>query len=243
MPLPTPAHAPSYKGRNIVVAGSVLAAHVAGLWALQAGLLQSAAAPLPQPEPVMVQLIAPEPMPVVAPPPPPAPKPPPPAPVPAPQPKPKPAPKPVPTPQAIKDPTPAPNAVRGTTEPQPPAPPIEAPVPPAPPTPPAPPPAPPAPPATPVVQLPSSNAAYLNNKMPPYPATSKRMGEVGTSIVSAYIDEEGRVQEIQLKKSSGYERLDQAALGAIRQWRFKPGTSNGTPRPMWVNVPMKWELN
>ena len=50
-------------GRNIVVTGSVLAAHVAGLWALQAGLLKSAAIEMPKPEPVMVQLIAPEPTP------------------------------------------------------------------------------------------------------------------------------------------------------------------------------------
>lgn len=226
----------------MVVAGSVLAAHVAALWALQAGLLKSAAVELPKPEPIMVQMIAPEPMPVVAPPPPPAPKPPPPAPAPKPQPKPLPKPKPAPKPQAIKDPTPAPNAVTGTTETQPPAPPIEAPTPPVPPAPPSPPPAPPAPPAAPVVRPPDVNAAYMSNPLPPYPQVSKRMGEMGTSIVRAYIDEEGRVQDIQLKKSSGYDRLDQAALDGIRKWRFKPGTSNGTAQPMWVNVPMKWEL-
>ncbi len=238
-----PTSPPKNTGRNIVVAGSVLAAHVAGLWALQAGLLKSAAVELPKPEPVVVQLIAPEPMPVVAPPPPPAPKPPPPAPAPKPQPKPTPAPKPMPKPQAIKDSTPAPNAVKGSAEPQPPAPPIEAPTPPAPPTPPSPPPAPPAPPAQPVIRLPDVNAAYLSNPLPPYPSISKRMGETGTTIVRVNIDQEGKVLDIQLKKSSGYDRLDQAALDGIRKWRFKPGTSNGTPQPMWVNVPMKWELN
>lgn len=236
-------YSPSKKmGRNIVVTGSVLAAHVAGLWALQAGLLKSSAIEMPKPEPVMVQLIAPEPMPVVAPPPPPTPKPPPPAPKPPPKPTPKPVPKPAPKPQAIKDPTPAPNAVTGTTEAQPPAPPIEAP-PPAPPSPPPAPPAPPAPPPPPVIQLPSSNAAYLNNPAPQYPAISRRMGETGTTIVRAYIDEEGKPQELQLKQSSGYDRLDQAAMDTVRKWRFKAGTSNGTPRPMWVNVPIKWELN
>ena len=73
---PSDLHNPSkHRGRNIVVAGSVLAAHVAGLWALHAGLLKATAIEQPKPEPVMVQLIAPEPEPVVAPPPPPPPPP------------------------------------------------------------------------------------------------------------------------------------------------------------------------
>ena len=37
--------------------------------------------------------------------------------------------------------------------------------------------------------------------------------------------------------------LIKAIERSFSQWRFKPGTSNGTPQPMWVNVPMKWELN
>lgn len=43
------------------------------------------------------------------------------------------------------------------------------------------------------------------------------MGETGTSIVRVHIDEEGKVLEIQLRKSSGYDRLDQAALDGIRK--------------------------
>ena len=94
-----------------------------------------------------------------------------------------------------------------------------------------------------MIQLPSSNAAYLNNPAPNYPAASKRMGETGKVMVRAYIDENGAVQDIQLKTSSGYDRLDQAALDTVRRWRFKPGTSNGVARPMWVNVPINFVLN
>ena len=92
------------------------------------------------------------------------------------------------------------------------------------------------------MRLPDVKAAYMSNPLPPYPAVSKRMNETGTTIVRVYIDADGKVLDIQLKKSSGYDRLDQAVLDGIRRWRFKPGTSNGEPKAMWVNVPMKWEL-
>ena len=101
---------------------------------------------------------------------------------------------------------------------------------------------PPAPPAPPRIQLPDSNADYLNNRPPPYPALSKRLGEQGKVVVRVFIDTDGNATQAEIRTSSGYDRLDQAAMDGIRKWRFKPGTSNGTPQTMWVNVPMKWEL-
>lgn len=142
-------------------------------------------------------------------------------------------------PLAKPDPTPAPNAPIGVAEPVP-DPVVHAP--PAPPAPPTPSPAPPAPPAPPRIELPSSNAAYLNNPRPSYPAISRRMGEQGKVVLRVFIDAEGQPQEIEIKQSSGYERLDQQALQAVRRWRFTPGKRNGIAEAMWNIVPINFVL-
>jgi protein TonB len=142
-------------------------------------------------------------------------------------------------PKAIADPTPAPNAPTGTLD--------SAPAPVADATPPAPA-APPAPPSTPAqpsgaaVQLPSSNAAYLNNPRPSYPSISRRMGEQGKVLLRVLVDENGLPQQIEIKQSSGFDRLDKAALASVQRWRFVPGKRNGVPEAMWNIVPVNFVL-
>lgn len=227
--------------RNAVIVGSVVAAHALALWALQYGLPRHAA-DVVVPVQVLSEFLtppppAPEPPPPAPPPPPrPAPAPPPRAPVrhaPSPAPKPKVAPQPAPMPLAIADPTPAPAAPVGITEPQPPAPPILAPV--------APPP-PPAPPAAPAVVAPSSSASYLNNPAPQYPAVSRRLGEQGLVVLRVLIGTDGLPQKVEVKQSSGFERLDQAAIKTVTRWRFVPGTRNGVPEAMWHLQPINFVL-
>uniref|UniRef100_UPI001356C965 energy transducer TonB n=1 Tax=Pantoea sp. 18069 TaxID=2681415 RepID=UPI001356C965 len=104
------------------------------------------------------------------------------------------------------------------------------------------PPAPPAPPAPPVIQLPSSNAAYLNNPKPNYPSISRRMGEQGKVVLRVFIDVEGKPQTIEIRQSSGYERLDQQAVESVKRWRFVPGKRNGVPEAMWNIVPINFVL-
>jgi protein TonB len=43
-------------------------------------------------------------------------------------------------------------------------------------------------------------------------------------------------------KSSGFDRLDQAALIAVMRWRYTPGKRNGVPTAMSFNVPINWVL-
>lgn len=235
-PAPLPQRTPNR--RTVAVAGGVVLLHAAALWALQAGLVQRAVEVV---VPVVLQseLITP-PAPVVeppppAPPPPPVPKPVPPKPVA--QKKPTPAPKPAPMPVATPSPAPAPNAPVGVTSPQPPAPPIAAPV--APPAPAEPPPAPPAPPR---VELPSSDADYLQNPKPAYPPMSRRLGEQGKVVLRVLIGTDGTAQQAEIRQSSGYERLDQAALETVRRWRYVPGKRGGVPEAMWFNVPINFVL-
>ncbi|WP_440111473.1 energy transducer TonB [Acidovorax sp. BL-A-41-H1] len=224
---------PGGVSRNAVIVGSVVALHVAALWALQSGLLRRAVEVV-VPAELISEFIAP-PAPKAAPPAPPAPS------VPPPAPRPKLAPPPPPAPLAIADPTPAPNAPTGVTRPQPPAPLAEAPAPVAPPAPAAPL-APPAPPAPPRIEMPSSDAAYLNNPKPAYPAISKRMGEQGKVVLRVLIGTDGLPQKVEISQSSGFDRLDRQAQEAVMRWRFVPGKRNGIPEAMWNLVPVNFVL-
>ncbi|MDP9995408.1 protein TonB [Variovorax boronicumulans] len=212
--------------RNVVIASGVIVFHAAALWALQSGLLRRAAEVV-IPVEIMSQFVEP-PKPKVEPPPPPPPPPP----------KVAKAPPP-PRPQAIREPkpTPAPQAPVGTTEPPPP------PAPPAAPTPPAPPALPPAPPAPPAVQLPSSNADYLQNPKAVYPAMSKRLGEQGKVIVKVLVGVDGLPKSAEVKKSSGFDRLDEAAIEYIMKCRFVPGKVNGVVQAMSYDAPVNYVLN
>jgi protein TonB len=193
--------------------------HVAALWALQTGLLRRAVE-LVVPAEILVEFIEP-PAPIVVPPPPA-----PPAPVKQPVAK---APAPVktvaPQPLAIADPTPSPNAPVGVIEP---APVVAAVV--------------EAPPAPARVELPSSDADYLQNPKPPYPAMSKRLGEQGKVVVRVLIGLDGTAQKAEFKLRSGFERLDQAAMDTVLRWRYVPGKRAGVAEAMWFNVPINFVL-
>ena len=194
--------------RNAVIAGGVVLFHVAALWALQSGLLRRAAEAV-IPVEILSEFIEP-PKPAEPPPPPPEP------------------PKrevtktpPPPRPQAIREPkpTPAPNAPTGSVEPPPPPAPI---APPAPPGPPAPPAAPPAPPAPKLVEISQGQTQYIREPRPAYPAMSKRLGETGTVVVAVYFNSAGIPKRAEIFKSSGYERLDQAAREAAMSSQVTP---------------------
>lgn len=136
---------------------------------------------------------------------------------------------------AIADAAPSPNAPLGAVKPQPPTPPIAAPVAPA-----APPQAPA--PAPSKVELPSSDADYLQNPKPAYPAISRRLGEQGRTIVRVQIGSDGAALKAEIRSSSGFERLDQAALQTVMKWRYVPGKRGGVPETMWFNVPINFVL-
>jgi protein TonB len=97
-------------------------------------------------------------------------------------------------------------------------------------------------PTAPRVELPSSNAEYLQNVKPLYPGMSKRLGEQGQVIHSVLIGVDGLPVSAQLVQSSGFDRLDQAAYTAVMGWHYVPGKRNGTPAAMPFDVPITWVL-
>jgi protein TonB len=109
--------------------------------------------------------------------------------------------------------------------------------------PPAPEPAPvpePAPPAA--VEVPRFNAAYLNNPSPAYPAAARRRAQEGRVLVRAEVLADGRCSRVELKQGSGHELLDQAALEAVRKWRFVPARQGDQAISAWVDVPIAFKL-
>lgn len=102
-----------------------------------------------------------------------------------------------------------------------------------PPDPPAPepvveaPPAPPAKPAGPVTLGEELAVACPERLAPVYPSPSRRLGEQGKVVLRVELDERGQVSAARVSTSSGSQRLDEAALGAVRQWRCNPAHRNG----------------
>ena len=89
---------------------------------------------------------------------------------------------------------------------------------------------------------PSQSAAYLNNPPPVYPPMSRRLGEQGRGVVRVLIDDKGLPQQAELQTSSGYSRLDRAAIEAVLSWRYVPGQRGGRAQAMWFNVPITFDL-
>ena len=227
---------PPTVSRNTTIVISVVMFHITVLWAVQTGLLRRVVEVI-VPAEILVEMMAP----------------------PAPEQKPQPLPQPnvqvkAPTPKPTL-PTPTP-AVAQQTAPTPLAiaPSANAPAPSeAAPTAVAAAPAsaqpgntanaPPSPPAQPKVELPSSDADYLNNTKPAYPAISKRLHETGKVVIRVLIGTDGQASQPTIKTSSGFERLDQAALGTVMKWRYVPGKRGGVAEAMWFDVPVNWVLN
>ena len=71
---------------------------------------------------------------------------------------------------------------------------------------------------------------------------SKRLNEQGKVVVRALIGTDGTASQASIKSSSGYDRLDQAALATVLKWRYVPGKRGGVAEAMWFDVPVNWVL-
>lgn len=221
--------------RVITVAVGVLAAHailLTAVWLHRNALppkevaVQSITAqlipPAPAAQPVAVQSAARQPAP----------------PKPTPRVKPKVEPRPVqkaiPTPQPVAQapsPTPAPAATAPTPAPAAPAPaaPAAAPG-----------------PARETMQVSApKNVSALSCTFvkPTYPSMSKRRGETGTAYVHFIIGVTGKIESVQLQKSSGYPRLDEAALEATRASTCPPYIENGQAIRAAHTLPFNFTLD
>jgi len=83
---------------------------------------------------------------------------------------------------------------------------------------------------------------YQQTPPPAYPQAARQKGYEGLVLISVEILENGSPGQLLLKKSSGYEILDQAALSAVRKWKFFPAIKNSVRIRTWGNVPIRFVL-
>lgn len=221
LPLRGEVHPAARAERRWLVAG-VTGVHALGLWGLlQVDTVQHAAR---EASPLVIDFIAIE-APPMAPPPPPRPLELPARPAPPPviamalTPTAAPAPFTVPAP----DPLPAPAVATVMASPAPPAPP------------------PPSPPPAPKV-LPATAVRYVVPPPIEVPMASRRLGESGIVQLRVVVDAAGLPRQVTLHRSSGHVRLDEQALGAMRQARFASQTENGAPIEWTVIAPLQYDI-
>ena len=77
---------------------------------------------------------------------------------------------------------------------------------------------------------------------PTYPLLSRRMNETGTTVLRVELDEQGHVSSARIATGSGFARLDDAALAAVKTWRCNPAQRNGQPVRAVALQPFKFVL-
>ena len=86
-------------------------------------------------------------------------------------------------------------------------------------------------------------ATYLNNPAPEYPARARSRRQQGTVMLQVRVTEQGRPDAVEIFRSSGYESLDEAALDAVRQWKFVPARRGSQLVEASVVVPIQFRIN
>lgn len=83
---------------------------------------------------------------------------------------------------------------------------------------------------------------YASNPPPRYPDIARRKGWEGEVIIRAQVNAAGRVTSASVIRKSRYAVLDQAAVAAVRKWKFKPRTVGGQSVDATVEVPVNFTL-
>lgn len=100
----------------------------------------------------------------------------------------------------------------------------------------------------PVAELPSApmviaGATILSNcAKPDYPSASIRLKQEGTVTLRVLIGVDGSVMQTEIDKTSGFNRLDEAARKALSKCQFQPATVNGKAEKSWSTMKYIWRL-
>lgn len=93
-----------------------------------------------------------------------------------------------------------------------------------------------------VPSAPRFDADYLDNPAPVYPPLSRRTNEEGKVLLRVFVEANGSPSRLEIQTSSGYERLDKAALAAVSRWKFAPARLGNDNIGAWVLVPIIFSL-
>jgi protein TonB len=89
----------------------------------------------------------------------------------------------------------------------------------------------------------SARVEYGSNPAPMYPAQARRRSQQGTVALRILVGVDGRVERVEIVRSSGFDSLDEAAVETVRtRWRFVPAQRDGVAVESWVEVPIRFAL-
>jgi periplasmic protein TonB len=97
-------------------------------------------------------------------------------------------------------------------------------------------------PVVPTPVEPFVQARLLRSIDPYYPAAAIRSEEEGVVVLRVWLSPQGTVTEARVEKTSGFARLDDAALKSIRSWKFAAATRGGSGVETAITVPVRFEL-
>ncbi len=90
----------------------------------------------------------------------------------------------------------------------------------------------------------TSGVEYLQKPAPVYPTFSRRMQEEGKVILRVLVNLKGKPEQVEIQKSSGFPRLDEAARQTVlSSYLFKPYSENGQVQSVFVLIPINFQLN
>ena len=79
---------------------------------------------------------------------------------------------------------------------------------------------------------------------PLYPPIERRQGREGRVMLALFVDDSGRVSQAGVRESSGSEAFDQAALNAVKRWRFTPARDrDGRALSRWCTVRILFQMD
>jgi protein TonB len=87
------------------------------------------------------------------------------------------------------------------------------------------------------------DAAYLHNPKPPYPGRARQLREEGTVRLRVHVLSDGKADQVEIRRGSGFARLDESARMTVLRWRFIPGQRGGEAVASWVIVPIHFRLD
>lgn len=77
---------------------------------------------------------------------------------------------------------------------------------------------------------------------PAYPSAPRRLGVQGTTMLRVHVLADGRIGDVLVERSAGHPDLDEAAMQAVRRWRFEPARRGVDAVAMWVLLPVEFRL-
>lgn len=89
---------------------------------------------------------------------------------------------------------------------------------------------------------PDQAPVLVQRRSPRYPFVARRKGWEGAVVLLVKLEADGRVEEVGVLESSGYDLLDQEAVKAVSSWRYEPAYKDGKPVVCQIKVKIAFAL-